>query len=90
MIEKQLSKNIDELSKNENYFNLPLNNIFSVISKVDFNEIEESDKKIEIIQNIFKNLIIQHFEEKETILILQNLNLATISFSFEEIFSILE
>ena len=90
VLEEQLSENIEELSKNENFFNLPLNHIFSVISKVDFNEIEESDKIIEIIQNIIKNIISKHFEEKETILILQNLNITTISFSYEEIFSFLE
>ena len=89
--EEKLSKNIEELSKNENFFNLPLDNIFSVISKVDFNLIEENDKTIVIIQNIIKNLINKHFEEKETILILQNLNIKTISFSsYEVILSILE
>ena len=30
--EELLSENIEELSKNENFFNLPLKNIFSVIS----------------------------------------------------------
>ena len=91
VLEDQLSKIIEELSINENFFNLPLINIFSIISKVNFNEIEEKDKMIEIIQNIIKNLINKHFEEKETILILQNLNLTTnFSFSFEEYFSILE
>ena len=82
--ETKLSKEIEELSKNENFFNLPLNNIFSVISKVDFNLIEENDKIIEITQNIIKNLVQKYFEEKETILILQNLNLKTISFSSHE------
>ena len=89
--EQQLSKKIDELSKNENFFNLPLKNIFSVISKVDFNLIEENDKIMEILQNIIKNTISKHFEEKETILILQTLNTKTISFcSYDEIISILE
>ena len=88
--EDLLCENIEKLSKNENFFNLPLKNIFSVVSKVDFNLIEENDKIIEIIQNIIKNLVQKHFEEKETILILQNLNLTTNSFSsYEEIFSLL-
>ena len=43
-LESKLSENIEELSNNENFFNLPLNNIFSVISKVNFNEIEDDDK----------------------------------------------
>ena len=88
--EELLSEEIEELSKYKNFFNLPLKNIFSVISKVNFNEIEENDKTIEIIQNIIINTINKHFEEKETILILQNLNIKTLSFSYEEIFSILE
>ena len=68
--EDLLSEEIEELSTNDFFFHLPLNNIFSVISKVDFSEIEENDKTIEIIQNIIKNIINKHFEEKETILIL--------------------
>ena len=89
-IEEQLSKETEQLSKNQIFFNLPLKNIFSVISKFDFNLIEENDKIIEIIQNIIKNIINSHFEEKETILILQYLNITTIPFSYEEIISILE
>ena len=88
--EDLLSKEIEKISKNEIFFNLPLKNILYVISKVDFNEIEESDKIIEIIQNIIKNIIKTHYEEKETILILQNLNIKSISFSYQEIFSLLE
>ena len=79
--ETKLINNIEELSTNENFFNLPLNNIFSIISKVDFNEIEDVDRILEIIQNIIKNIISKHSEEKETLLILQNLNL-TSNFSF--------
>ena len=89
-LEELLSEDVEELSTNENFFNLPLNNIFSVISKVDFNDIKETDNIIEIIQNIIKNTIMKHFEEKETLLILQNLNISALSFSFEEIFSLLE
>ena len=88
--EEILSKNVEELSRNENFFNLPLNYIFSIISKVDFNLIEENSKIINITQNMIKNIINKHFEEKETILILQFLNTKTISFSFEEILSLLE
>ena len=89
--EQQLSKNIEELLKIEDFFNLPLNNIFSVISKVNFSQIYENGKMIEMIQDIIKMIINKHFEEKETILILQNLNIQTISFlSCEDIFSFLE
>ena len=88
--ESMLSKNVEELSKNEDFFKFPLNNIFSVISKVDFNEIEENDKRIETIQNIINNTIKFHSEEKESILVLQNLDITTFSLTFEELFSFLE
>ena len=70
ILEEQLSKEIEELSKDENFFILPLKNIFSVISKIDFNEIKEEEEEnnnkiIEIIQNIIKNIINKHFQEKE-------------------------
>ena len=89
--ETNLSKEIEKLSNNEEIFNLPLNNIFSVISQVNFQETEdEHDKIIEYIHNIIRNINKTHFEEKETILILQNINIKTNSFTFEEIFSFLE
>ena len=88
--EKLLIENVEELSTNTNFFNLPLTNIFSVISKIDFNDIGENNKIIEIIQNIIKNTIEKHFNEKETILILQNINTNSNSLSEEEIVSILE
>ena len=90
--EQLINVNVEELSKNENFFTLPLKNIFSVISKFDFIGIEENDKILETIQNIIKNIINKHFDEKETLLILQNLNFTkTLSFStYEEIFSLLE
>ena len=88
-LENILSENIQELSTNQKFFNLPLINIFSVISKANFDEIEESEDKIlAIIQNIIKNIIEKHSKEKETILILQNINKT--SFSYEEILSLLE
>ena len=55
--EELLIENIEDLSQNENFFNLPLNSIFSLISKVDFNTLEENDEIIEIIQNIIKNKV---------------------------------
>ena len=88
VIEEELIDNIEELSENENFFNLSLDSIFSIISKVEFNENEEN--ALEIIKNITKNVVKMHSKEKETILILQNINTTTISLSYDEIFSILE
>ena len=53
-IEEMLSENVEELSKNEKFFYILLKNIFSVISKVNFNSIDESDDGFEILQNITK------------------------------------
>ena len=89
VLEEQLRENIEELSTNTDFFNFPLNNVFSVISKVNFNELEEATSKIaEIIRNIIKNLINAHSKEKETILILQNLNINSITFTYEDLFYI--
>ena len=57
-----LSENVEELSKNENFFHLPLKNIFSVISRIDFNSIDEFDDGFEILQNIIRNTIQEHYE----------------------------
>ena len=89
-LEETLSKNVKELSNNEHFFQLPLSNIFSVISKINFNSIEENGKIFEIIHNIIKNTVNAHFEEKETILLLQYVDISQYSFSYEESFSILD
>ena len=87
-LENSLKSFIVELSTNENFFNLPLNNIFSVISKVDFDHIENGGGTSELIHNIIKNMLKSHPEEKETLLILQNVN-KTFS-SYDEIIDILK
>ena len=91
--EETLSENIEELSKNEqlfNFFNLPLSNIFSVISKADFNVIEDSDEVIEIIRNIINKIVTAHSEEKETLLILQYINIPNEnSITYDQIISTL-
>ena len=86
-----LNENIEELSQNNAFFSLPLNLIFSIISKISFVNIENKDKKVETLRNIIKNTILFHYQEKESLLILQNFNTETISnLLYEEIFSLLE
>ena len=87
-LEEMLSENVEELSKNEKFFYIPLKNIFSVISKVNFNSIDESDNGFEILQNIIKNTINAHYEEKETLLILQNIDFSQLFLSYEKIISL--
>ena len=54
-LEEILSENVEELSNNEEFFNFSLNDIFSVISKVDFSLLEGNNKIIEIIPTIAQN-----------------------------------
>ena len=86
--EEKCANDIGELSKNDEFFSFPLPNIFSIISKVDFNTISEEYNAIEILHNLIKNTIKAHFDEKETLLLLQNIN-TNFSLSFDEIISIL-
>ena len=88
-----LSESPEELSKSEDFFKLPLKNIFSIVSKVKFNDPDderENKEIVEILQNITKNLIRFHNEEKETIFLLYYINLENVPLSYKEIFSILE
>ena len=50
IIEDVSVDNIQELSTNEEFFHLPLTNIFSVLSKVDFELISEKYNANEILQ----------------------------------------
>ena len=70
-LEKMINENIEELSKNQNIFNLSLQKIFTIFSKVHFKLIDDSNKAIQIISNIIKNTIASHPKEKETLLLLQ-------------------
>ena len=80
-----LSEDVKELSKTESFFHLPLKNIFCVISKTNFNFIEEIDDRFEILQNIIKNTINAHYKEKETLLILHYVDISQIFLSYERI-----
>ena len=63
-LEQLLIDNVKELSKNVYFFCLPFKNIFSLISKIQFNSIDESEGRYEILQNMIKNTINAHYEEK--------------------------
>ena len=85
-----LIKNVEELSKTEEFFNLPLTNIFSVISKVDFSSIDNNDDIKIIIKDIIQKTVNKHFEEKETLMILQNIEITNLYLSYEDILSFLD
>ena len=78
-----LVRNVEELSKNNEFFTLPLKIIFSVISKVDFSTIDENDDIKIIIKDIIQKTVNKHFEEKETLMILQNIDITNLSLSYE-------
>ena len=93
-LEGKLSENIEELSKNKRFFQLPLKHIFSVISRVDFDTVDENENenvdKFDVLQNIIENTIHLHNEEKEKLLILQNIDVTKIHLSYEKSHSIFE
>ena len=89
-LEEVLIQNIEEIQNFEGFFQLPLTNILSIISKVDFTLISDKINVLKLLQNFVQNSIQAHFEEKETILLLQNIDISNIQLSFEEILSILE
>ena len=89
--EEILIENVEDLSKNEDFFQFPLENIFSIISKVDFNKTcQEKGNNYEILKNLIQNTIKFHYEEKETIMLLQFIDITKILLSYEQIFSIFE
>ena len=64
-IEKQLANKIDETSKIEEFFQLPFENILSIIEKSDLWQYDES---ISIVRNIIQN-ISKKFPEKSGLLL---------------------
>ena len=87
--EEILSENVEELSKNEKFFQEELQKkIFSVNSKVNFNSIDENDNGFEILQNLIKSTIDAHYEEKEALLILQNIDFSQFFLSYDKIISL--
>ena len=89
-LEENLIDNIEELSKSDDFFTFPLTNIFSVISKVVFSNLNEKSVALNVIKNIVQKTIKAHFNEKETLLLIHNIDITNNFFSYEEIISILE
>ena len=83
-------QNIKELSTNAGFINLPLKSILSVISYIDFSLISEKSVLLKILRNFIQNTINVHYGEKETIMLLQYVDMNEIYFSYEEFFSFIE
>ena len=88
MMEKKISQNIKEISKTNQFYNLPLNHIFSIISNANFSIIDENI--VNILQNIISNTIKFHKNEKETLLLLQFFNIENCSLSLEDYIQIIK
>ena len=85
--EEIVAENISEFSKIDSFFTLPLQNIFSILSKIDFSEIESN---IKIIQNIIKSTIAYHMHEKEVLFLLEIIKIEDCSFNMENCIQIIE
>ena len=79
--EEALSENPVETSKTFAFYQLPLQNIFSVISKIDFFQIDDI---VNVMQNFIKNTVRAHKEEKESLFLLQVFNTKDHYFKLEE------
>ena len=86
--EQIISDNIEELSNDKSFFEIPLNLLFRVISKVDFSL--NTENIMNIIESIIKNTIQCHNNEDETLLLLKYLKTKNCSLSFEDIIHILK
>ena len=81
-----LLKNPGKLENVEEFFLLPLNIILSMIPRIDFSCFDEP---ILTLQNFIEKILLSHLEEQETILLLQNINIDSISPTYEEYFNII-
>ena len=90
ILEELLCENVEEFTQNENFFNLPIANILSVISRIDFNLLDKNSDNLNIIRDIISNTVKSHYDEKETLLLLYSINTETIPMSHEDILSLLE
>ena len=89
-LEKITNEIIKEIVENDEFFHCPLESILSSISKMDFRSIDEKNERIKCLKNIISKTIDSHEEEKETILILQNIDISQFDLAYERILSIFE
>ena len=84
--EELLSQNVEEISNSDSFFSLPIKNILSIISKIDFSLVENNVKCItDIIRSFIKN---RSNEEKEAIQLLNVINVDSINMQMQDIVSI--
>ena len=68
--EEYLSENIVEAAQSTSFPQLPIHNIISILSKVDF-----STHNINILKQLITNMVTSHLDEPETLQLFHKLNL---------------
>ena len=89
--EDLLSDEIENLVNIQDFYQLKLENIISIVEKVEFEEIEENkgiDGCISLIQKIIQET--QKIHQKETILLLNSIHISRCSFNVDSCISILK
>ena len=88
MIEGMISENISDISKDETFYQIQVNNILSITKKTDFSQYEDAD---EILERIIQGTIKNHKDDKETVRLLQQLTKDRLpNFNLKECVGILE
>ena len=70
LLEKEVAEEIEDIVACDSFFKLPLENIFSIVSKIEFFDIENYSN---LLKNIIKGTTQTHVNDKETIFLLYNI-----------------
>ena len=89
ILENQLSDKFDEASKNDDFYHLPLQNIFHIMKNATLVPENSSTSYFELITTIINKINMTHQNEDQTIFILQNLNIDFDQMNFDQYLSIL-
>ena len=84
--ENDISSSIEEISQYPKFYDLPLKNILSIISKVDFSIIENF---VDVIDTLVKNTISSHKSEPEVLFLLQSIKCKNCTLSINNCLSFL-
>ena len=70
LLEEEVSEEIEDSVKFDSFFKLPLENIFSIVSKIEFLDIDNYSK---LLKTIINGTIKAHENEKETLFLLYHI-----------------
>ena len=69
-IEKEVAEEIEDSIASDSFFKLPLENIFSIVSKIDFLDVEDYSN---LLKNIIKGTIKEHENDKDNLFLLYHI-----------------